>query len=211
MSPPVVIVGAGDHARVALSALRALGVEIAGWCGEVRRSAAGDPPLIGEAALLARPRDGVELVNGVGSVERPTARHAAFTRYAAAGFRFRTLIHPAAFVATEARLGEGAQAMAGAVIQAGAAIGVDALVNTGALVDHDALVGAHSHVATGARLAGAVELGEGCHVGAGAVVIQYVRIGAGSLIGAGAVVVRDVPAGATAIGVPARLRPTAAR
>jgi UDP-perosamine 4-acetyltransferase len=201
MSLPVGIVGAGDHARVALSALRALGVAVAGWCGEVRRAEAGDPPLLAEGALLARAREGVELVNGVGSVERPTARRAAFERYAAAGFRFRTLVHPAAFVAAEARLGEGAQVMASAAVQAG-----DALINTGARIDHDCRIGAHCHVATGAVLSGAVELGEGCHVGAGAVLIQYVRVGAGALIGAGAVVVRDVPAGATALGVPARPR-----
>jgi len=202
----ILIVGAGDHARVALSTLRALGIAVAGWCGEVRRVDGDDPPLLSEAALLTQPREAVDLVNGVGSVDRPTARRAAFERYAAAGFRFRTLVHPAAFVAAEARLGEGAQAMAGAVIQTGSVIDPDALVNTGARIEHDCRVGAHCHVATGAVLTGAVEVGEGSHVGAGAVVIQYVRIGAGALIGAGAVVLRDVPAGATALGVPARLR-----
>ena len=206
MTLPVVIIGAGDHARVVLATLRALGARVAGWCGEVRRPTTDDPPLLGEDALPTLAREAVELANGVGSIDRPTARRTAFERYAGIGFRFRTIVHPAAFVAAGARLGAGAQVMAAAAVQAGSTIGPDALINTGAIVEHDCRVGAHSHVASGALLSGAVELGEGCHVGAGAVVIQYVRIGAGALIGAGAVVVRDVPAGATALGVPARLR-----
>lgn len=50
-------------------------------------------------------------------------------------------------------------------------------------------------------------LGDGVVVGAGAKILGPVWIGHGAQIGANAVVVKDVPAGATAVGVPAVVRP----
>jgi serine O-acetyltransferase len=50
-------------------------------------------------------------------------------------------------------------------------------------------------------------IGDGVLIGAGAKVLGAVTIGDGALIGANAVVVCDVPAGATAVGIPARIRP----
>lgn len=53
-------------------------------------------------------------------------------------------------------------------------------------------------------------IGNGVLIGAGATVLGPVTVGDGAKIGAGAVVVQDVPAGMVAVGVSARLRPTAA-
>ena len=50
-------------------------------------------------------------------------------------------------------------------------------------------------------------IGDGVFIGAGAKVLGSITIGDGALIGANAVVVCDVPAGATAVGIPARIRP----
>ena len=52
-------------------------------------------------------------------------------------------------------------------------------------------------------------LGDGVLVGVGARILGRVRLGDGCTIGANAVVITDVPAGATAVGVPARVRPAA--
>ncbi len=52
-------------------------------------------------------------------------------------------------------------------------------------------------------------IGDGVFIGAGAKILGAVTIGDGALIGANAVVVCDVPAGATAVGIPAKIRPAA--
>lgn len=52
-------------------------------------------------------------------------------------------------------------------------------------------------------------IGDDVFIGAGAKVLGAVTVGDGALIGANAVVVCDVPAGATAVGIPAQIRPAA--
>jgi serine O-acetyltransferase len=52
-------------------------------------------------------------------------------------------------------------------------------------------------------------IGDDVFIGAGAKVLGAITVGDGAQIGANAVVVCDVPAGATAVGIPARIRPAA--
>jgi serine O-acetyltransferase len=51
---------------------------------------------------------------------------------------------------------------------------------------------------------------DGVTIGAGARVLGAVRVGTGSQVGANAVVVKDVPPGVTVVGIPGRVRWTAA-
>lgn len=53
-------------------------------------------------------------------------------------------------------------------------------------------------------------LGDDVFIGAGARVLGGITLGDGSRIGANAVVIDDVPPGATAVGIPARVRPAPA-
>jgi serine O-acetyltransferase len=54
-------------------------------------------------------------------------------------------------------------------------------------------------------------IGDNVFIGAGAKILGAVTVGDGARIGANAVVVCDVPAGATAVGIPARVRPPGGR
>lgn len=205
MASPVLIIGAGDHARVVLATLRALGAEVLGWSAEsIRKESPGDPPLIAPHEIEGMDRGSLRLVNGIGSIGKVTQRADVFLRYKAVGFRFRSVVHPAAYLSSQASCGEGTQVMAGAVVQCGSQLGENVLVNTGAVVDHDCIIGRHCHIASGAVLSGAVSVGDAAHIGAGAVARQYVRIGTAAVIGAGAVVIADVPSDRTFVGVPAR-------
>jgi maltose O-acetyltransferase len=53
-----------------------------------------------------------------------------------------------------------------------------------------------------------VRIGQNVWIGSGAIILPGVTIGEDAIIGAGSVVTRDVPSGATAVGNPARIRPT---
>ena len=204
MRPRHIVLGGGGHARVLIEVLKLRRQEIAGICDPALDPADAGPgalPVLGgdEAVHGYDPR-AVLLVNSLGSAGDTAQRRSIFDSFAGASYRFATVVHPDAIVATDAVLGEGAQIMAGAVIQPGTRIGKNSIVNTRASVDHDCRIGAHAHIAPGATLCGGVEIGDGAHVGAGAVVIQGIRIGATATIGAGVTVRADVEGGAVHVG-----------
>ena len=209
MSLPVLVLGAGGHAKVLIDALLASCAVIAGIVDPDPRLAGTDllgvPVLGGDDLVGEFPPSEVLLVNGLGSVGAPVGRRRLFERFKEMGYSFASVVHPSAVVAADVELGEGAQIMAGAVIQPGSRIGCNAIINTRASVDHDCLVGAHVHIAPGVTLSGGVTVGEASHLGTGATVIQGRRIGAESVIGAGALVLNDVAPAVTVVGVPARM------
>lgn len=207
MQHPVIILGAGGHAKVLVDILRRLAADIVALVDTApgRPGAVlGVPVVVGEETVLRYDPQDILLVNGIGSVGDTGKRAAVYRRFRAQGYRFATVVHPAAVVAGDAALAEGVQIMAGAVIQPGCVIGADTIVNTGATVDHDCRLGAHVHIAPGATLSGNVVCDDGVHVGCGATVIQGVALGAASIVGAGAAVLKDVAPGATVAGVPAK-------
>jgi sugar O-acyltransferase (sialic acid O-acetyltransferase NeuD family) len=209
MSLPVIVLGAGGHAKVLVDALLACSALIAGIVDPDPAQAGSEllgVPVLGDDDLVREfPPEEITLVNGLGSVGLPVARRRVFERFKGLGYGFAAVVHPSAVVAPDVVPGEGAQVMAGAVIQAGCCIGANSIVNTRASVDHDCSLGDHVHLAPGVTLSGGVTIGAGSHLGTGATVIQGIRIGAGCLVGAGSLVLRDVEPGTSVRGVPARV------
>ncbi|MFN0042820.1 MAG: acetyltransferase [Alphaproteobacteria bacterium] len=199
----LIILGGGGHARVVIDALLARGATIEGLVDPALaaggKGAFDIRVLGGDEALIGRDPASVLLANGIGSTQSTERRRARFEYFIGLGFAFVQVIHPSATLARDACLAEGAQVMAGAVLQSGTALGRNVLVNTRASLDHECRIADHVHIAPGATLSGGVAVGEGSHVGTGAIVIQGVRIGRNCLIGAGAVVLKDVPDGATLV------------
>lgn len=196
MTKPVIVIGGGGHARVVMDALRLKGISMLGICDPALPQGSAGPfgiAVLGDdEAVAAYAPAQADLVNGVGSIESTQARRRVFETFSRRGYRFAAVVHPSAIVAGDVTLDEGAQIMAGAIIQSGTAVGRDAIVNTGARIDHDCRIGDHVHIAPGATLSGSVSVGVGTHIGVAAAVIQSIRIGRNCLIGAGTVVTRDV-------------------
>lgn len=209
---PVLILGAGGHARVVAAALLGAGRELVGYVDADESlwgtNSLGGQVLGGDERLADFSPRKISLANGIGSVRLPILRRKVFERAKQLGFVFGAVIHPQSCVSPHAVLGEGVQVMAGAVVQAGARIGENCIINSGAVIDHDCVLGGHVHVAPGATLSGGVIIGNNCHIGTGAVMINGVTLGADSVVGAGAVVISSHPGGVTLIGVPAKTKST---
>lgn len=196
MHTPVILLGAGGHAKVLIEVLRltkrkitgiltAKEKEIGGWVGGI--------PILGDDRYMDRYRPGeIELVNGIGSAKNPELRMEVFNRYRAKGFRFPTLIHPSAIIAQDFIGGEGVQVMAGCIIQPGCTVGDNVILNTRVSVDHDSQIGAHCHLAPGVVLSGNVRVGDATHIGTGTSVIQGIKIGTACFIAAGSIVTKDI-------------------
>ena len=208
MSLPVIILGAGGHAKVLIDILLAVSAVITGVVDPdstlVGTTVLGVPVLGGENVVSEFLPSEIQLVNALGSVGLPAKRQQLFERFKSLNYNFATIIHPSAVVARDVIFGEGAQVMAGAVIQPGCRIGINCIINTRASVDHECSIGDHTHVAPGVTLSGGVNVDVCSHIGIGATVIQGINIGRGCFVAAGAVVTKDIAAGARVCGVPAR-------
>lgn len=200
-----ILIGGGGHAHVVADVLRALGRPIRGFVAPTCKTVLSDVNWLGSDPVLDEVAPGsVDLAIGIGSAGDVSVRRGLFEAFRKQQHSLPALVHPSASLAVAVRVGDAAQVMLGAAVQAGVSIGVNAIVNTGAVVDHDCRIGDHAHVAPGAVLCGDVTVGEAAHIGAGARVIQGISIGAGALVAAGAVVIEDVVEGARVAGVPAR-------
>lgn len=208
---PVVILGAGGHARVLLSLLSTQARQVIAILDDnpTKHGKPLDktgPAITGDldAVKQYQPNE-VELVNAIGSVRHPTARQAVYDSYTRLGYLFATLWHNAATIDCGAFIEPTSQIMASATVQRGAQVYANTLINTGTIIDHDTTIGEHTHVAPGATLCGDVTIGKGCHIGAGATIIQGITLGPGVVVGAGATVLEDVAEGLVVAGTPARV------
>lgn len=211
------MVGSGGHARVLQDVLSGLGFELAGFTApsadgsmlaDSLTTGAPIPWLGDDEALRARDAQGIVLVNGVGSARAAALRDSVYAAFVSAGFDFLTIEALEAHVSPSATILAGSQVLRGAIVNTDAVIDENCIINSGAIVEHHNRIGRSVHVAVGATLSGNVTVGAGTHIGANATVIQGVTIGANCTIAAGAVVIADVPDNSTAVGVPAKYRPS---
>lgn len=200
MSAPreVIVLGAGGHAKVVVSTLRAAGHSVLALYD--RDPAKAGTHVLGAPVLLQDdlPASGAAVI-GIGGNSTRRALAVQFP-----GLEWLTVVHPAAWVDPSSTLGPGTVVFAGAIVQPSSTLGAHVIVNTAATVDHDCLVGDFVHLAPGTHLAGDVHVGEGSFLGIGVTTIPGTRIGRWAMVGAGGVVVRNLPDGVKAVGVPAR-------
>jgi acetyltransferase-like isoleucine patch superfamily enzyme len=134
--------------------------------------------IAGEAlAGLPVPGDGILVFAAVDQSALNFARFDLYGRLRLAGYKFRTLVHPAASVDASAQLGENCWVGAGAIIGAQSRIGHNSFVGAGALVDGEASLAANVWVGAAARV------GAGASVGTHSVIGADVRIGDGVTVG----------------------------
>jgi len=114
-------------------------------------------------------------------------------------------IHPTAYIARNAVLGQGVQIMANATVCARSVIGNYCIINTSAIVDHECNIGTGVHIAPGAKLAGCITVDDLAFIGTAAVILPRMKIGRNTVVGAGAVVTKNLPDNVIANGNPARV------
>lgn len=115
----------------------------------------------------------IALAIGYGNL---AARWQVWQRVKSAGYSAPALMHPRAYVANSAALGEGVMVMAGAIVDVRARIGDTAVIWPGACINHDSVVGENCFVSPGAILCGYVTLGAHSFVGAGAAIVDHCSV-----------------------------------
>lgn len=195
-SKPVIVLGAGGHAKVIIEALRRLDRKIIGLTdpNQIEGSECFGVKVLGnDDVVLKYSPEEVLLVNGIGAMPDNKTRFKLNERIKENGFQFTQVIHPSAVIASDAKIRNGTQIMAGVVIQPGVYIGQSCIINTGAIVEHDCIINDDCHLAPGVTLSGNVTIGDRTHIGTGASIIQSIAIGQDCVVAAGSIVYEDIP------------------
>ncbi len=204
----IIIVGAGGQARVVYEILRYdRNLEVVGFVDPVLKEPDEkimNLPVLGDFSIMPDLiKKGVSgFIVGVGDNKIRTQR---FEEMKNMGLEPITAVHPAANIASDAKIGDGTVISIGATIAEGAVIGDNVIINTGAIVEHGDVIENNVHIGPGAALAGKVTVKKGTFVGLRSVIKEFVTVGESVTVGAGAVVLEDIPDNAVAVGAPAKV------
>lgn len=207
---PLIVVAAGGLGRDIDAYAPAAGFRVLGFLHDIR-AYPGSLDGLEVAERVLGPleghevRDDVEYAIGLGDV---APRGAVADRLLREGARLATVIHPLAWVAPSASIGDGVLVAPFAFVGPDAVVEDLAVINTHASVAHDAHLGRGSVLAPYAALTGRVRVDAEVFVATHATIAPRRRVGRGSTVGAGSVVLDDVGEGVLAHGNPARTRRT---
>lgn len=146
-----------------------------------------------------------EITRAIICIADPAEKQHLTRRVRQAGLSIVSALHPAAVIASTAKIGAGVIINAGAVLQPFSQVGQGTMIHTNVIVEHDCQIGDFANLAPGVSLAGWVKVGDRATVYTGASVIPGCSIGEGAIVGAGATVIKDVAAQTRVAGTPARL------
>jgi sugar O-acyltransferase (sialic acid O-acetyltransferase NeuD family) len=203
--PPLLIFGAGRHAKVVADAARLSGWDIIGFVDltpSAETTFCGAPLLFASSDFSRLPAADCAVAIGTNAT-----RLSIVKELLAAGRNLPPIIHPRAIVAASAHIGPGSQLIAASVLNPDARLGAGVVINTAATIDHDCEIADGVHVGPGSHLAGNVVVGEETLLGVGTIVRPDIHIGRHCIVGAGSVVVSNVPDSSRVCGVPARPMP----
>jgi sugar O-acyltransferase (sialic acid O-acetyltransferase NeuD family) len=169
----VLIYGSREFAQTVAELVEDCGHGVAGFIDDFSPG----PGIVGTLVQARRSHSpdeyGIALAVGYNQL---AARWDAWQRVCEAGYRAPALIHPRAYVAKSAEVGEGAMIMAGSIVDARAKVGAIVVAWPGSCVSHDCVVGENSFISPNATLCGYVNLGAHCFVGAGAAIVDHCSV-----------------------------------
>lgn len=175
----LLIYGSKDFAATVAELVRHCGHEVVGMVDDYNTG----PGILGNFDAVTRTHPPTEfcIAMAIGYSNIP-ARWAAWKRVRSAGYRAPALIHPRAYVADTARIGEGAMVMVGAIVDVRAEICDLVVLWPGACINHDVNIGPNTFISPNATLCGFAQVGAHSFVGAGAVIVDHGQVPEASFI-----------------------------
>ena len=194
---PIVLLGAGGHAKAIASILFDLNRTV--LCAVDSRVSGvllDRIPIVPDLAHIDRAV--VELLIAIGNNQIRKRLASEFADWA----WVRPIIHPSASVDRSVVLDYGTVVFWQSVIETEVCVGCHAIINSGAHAAHESRIGNYVHLAPGVHLGGQVVLGDGVFMGLNSCAVPKSTIGEWATIGAGSAVIGNIPAQVTAVGVP---------
>ena len=206
---PVIVVGAGGHARSVTGVLHDIGCTMAGVLADGGSAGQAWPGIewlgdLASAEKIYRRLPQAAWVMAIGD-NYQRLRILSAIQVACPQAHFPAVVHPSAVISDDAVLAEGVVLMPGAIVMAGCRLGACSLVNTRASLDHESILAEGSSLAPGAVVGGRVSIGRRSFIGIGAVIVPGITVGADAVLGAGALLLQNLPDLTVAYGLPARV------
>lgn len=202
MKERLVIVGASAMGREAFAYAREAGLGVGGFLdsrADILEAFHGYPPVLASPEEYAI-RAGDRFLVAVGD---PAAKMRYVRMIAERGGRFKSVIHPTAYIGMNVTVSPGCIVCPHVAISNDTLVGSHVIVNLGVTINHDNQIGDGCTICPSARLAGRVKIGRNVFVGTGAILIPDVALGDGVFVAAGATVTRSFESGRL-MGTPAR-------
>jgi len=196
---PILLVGAGGHARACIDVIECEGRYIVGgligMAHEVGTRMLGYPVIGTDADLPTLVADFPNALVTVGQIKAPEPRIRLFGLMERSGYAMPVIVSPRAHVSRHATVGMGTIVMHGAIVNAGVVVGRNCIVNSQSLLEHDVVIADHCHIATAAAINSGVRIGSATFVGSNTSIRQLVTIGANCVIGMGQRIIVDCEPG----------------
>lgn len=184
----ILIYGSKEFAATVSELARHCGHKVVGMIDDFNTG----PSILGGLNIVAQkysPQEyGVVIAIGYNDL---AARWTVWQKVKAIGYHAPALIHPRAYVADTANMGEGAMVMAGAILDVRVTLGELAIVWPGVCVNHDSRIGANTFLSPSVTVCGASIVGSHVFVGASAVIVDHVIIPDGKFIKANSLYMAD--------------------
>jgi sugar O-acyltransferase (sialic acid O-acetyltransferase NeuD family) len=212
MSKPLVLVGAGEFAQIALEYFtHDSGYEVVAF--SVERShlkqahLEGLPVVPYEDLLTSYPPGTFDVFVAIPSSQMNRLRTRFYQDAKQKGYRFATYISTRAFVWRNAEIGENSFIFENNVIQPFVTVGNNCVLWSGNHIGHRTVIHDHVFIASHAVISGYCDIGEGCFIGVNATLNDHVKVAANCIIGSGALITKDTEADRIYVGSPARAVP----
>lgn len=216
MPAEYVIIGGGDFAIEVVTYLDDIGrmdpakaIKVSDIVAKGRIRSEDFEQILGTAPQV---HEGLEMVERltekscVIAVGDPNLRARFFAEVRELGGRLGSVIHPTAYVARSASIGDGTVVCPQAFVGPFAKVGSNCAINVHAVVGHDAAMGDCAVLSPGADINGYGSVGECGFLGAGAIINPKASLGAFGKLSAGSVLTSSTEEGFLMHGNPAKGR-----
>jgi len=169
----LLLYGSKDFAATVAELVRHCGHEAVGLVDDFNTG----PGILGSFDMVSRtyPPSEYGIAMAIGYSNIP-ARWAAWQRIRSAGYHAPALIHPRAYVADSARIGEGVLVMAGAIVDVRAEISELVVLWPGTCINHDVQIGPNTFISPSVTLCGFAQVGAHSFIGAGSVIVDHGQV-----------------------------------
>ena len=179
---PVLVLGASEFGQTVRELVLACGRRFAGFIDDWHSA----PEIVATHASVRAShgpeRHDVALAVGYKHI---VARRELAGQLRSLGYAITSLVHPEAYVAPSASVGEGAVIMARAAIDVRVRLGPLMVVWPGAIISHDCEFEGNTFVSPGAVVCGRCHIGADSFIGAGSTVVNDVAVPGGAFMKAG--------------------------